>query len=360
MLVSQRVRVRHRCADGSWLWIELENIHNGAEDPDDVDITTLISDISDEMAAHEALRRREQLFSRLAEALPTGVLQLRGDGSVVYANARLSAILSTGAPSTLAELLGIVVSTDRPAVQTAVDGALGEGIDSELEVGVRPTRVTRSRRCALTVAAVDDHEGQPGALICVSDVTESVALREELTIQATHDPLTGCLNRSAVIDALEWLLSGPEAGATAAVFIDIDNFKPVNDRLGHAAGDELLILVARRLKRLCRAVDVVARLGGDEFLLVCRESGLPDQAAAVARRVHGVFKDPFALPTTTVGLRASIGVALPQAGTTAEQLIRQADAAMYESKRQRDGEPVLFADIAARPEPTGRNGTARG
>jgi diguanylate cyclase (GGDEF)-like protein/PAS domain S-box-containing protein len=356
-MVSQRVRVRHRCSDGGWLWVELENIHNRSEDPDEVDVTTLISDISDEMAAYEALRRREQLFSRLAEALPTGVLQLGRDGSVVYANARLSAVLSTGAPSTLTELLVNVVSADRPAVQAAVDAALGGSIDSELEVEIRPPRAVRSRRCALTVAAVDDHDGQPGALICVSDVTESVRLREELTIQATHDPLTGCLNRSAVIDALERLLSDPDSGASAAVFIDIDNFKPVNDRLGHASGDELLIHVAHRLQGLCREEDRVARLGGDEFLLVCRDSGLPDAVAALSGRVRGVFKDSFALPTTTVELRASIGVAWPEADTTAEKLIRQADAAMYESKRRRDGEPVLFADIAARPEPIRTLGT---
>jgi diguanylate cyclase (GGDEF)-like protein/PAS domain S-box-containing protein len=348
--VTQRVRVRHRCADGGWLWIEIENVHNGADDADDVEITTQISDISDEMTAHEALRRREQLFSRLAEALPSGVLQLGADGSVVYANARLSTILGTATPATATDLLATVVPADRAAVTAAVASALHHGVDSELELALVVPRGTQARRCALTVAAVDDQEGRPGVLICVSDVTESAKLREELKIQATHDALTGCLNRCAVIEALEALLSEPGRAGTALIFIDIDNFKPVNDRLGHAAGDELLMHVAGRLRRLCREDDLVARLGGDEFLLVCRGAELPSQAAAVATRVRDALSHPIALPTTSVEISASIGVAWPEGEMAAERLIRQADAAMYESKRRRDGEPVLFADIASRYE----------
>jgi diguanylate cyclase (GGDEF)-like protein/PAS domain S-box-containing protein len=344
--VCQRVRVRHRCADGGWLWVEIENLHNGAEDADEVDVVTNISDISDEMAAHEALRRREQLFSRLAEALPTGVLQLAQDGSVVYANARLSAILHTGTPASRADLVATIAPDDRPAVDHAVDVALSDGLDCELEVEVRPPRSAESRRCAVTIAAVDDQEGQPGALICVSDVTESVQMREQLRIQATHDALTGCLNRSAVMEALEDHLAGAEQGGTVAVFVDIDNFKPVNDRLGHAAGDEVLIHVARRLKGLCREHDLVARLGGDEFLLVCRVSESPAGAAALADRVRDVLGHPIALPSGVVELRASVGVAEARPGMPAETLISEADAAMYECKRQQNRVPHLH-DVTA-------------
>ncbi|MGA2013133.1 MAG: PAS domain-containing protein [Solirubrobacteraceae bacterium] len=194
---SQRVRVRHRCGDGGWLWVEVEHIHNGAEDPDDVDVVAHISDISDEMAAHEVVRRREQLFSRLAESLPTGVLQLSRDGTVVYANARLSAVLHTGAPATASDLFSNVASGDRPKVSEAIEAALQSGIDGELEVEVRPGGEQANQRCALTIAAVTGEDGEPAALVCVSDVTESARLREELRAQATRDALTGCLNRGA-------------------------------------------------------------------------------------------------------------------------------------------------------------------
>jgi diguanylate cyclase (GGDEF)-like protein/PAS domain S-box-containing protein len=332
--VCQRVRVRHRCADGSWLWVEIENIHNGGEDADEVDVVAQISDISDEMAAHEALQRREQLFSRLAEALPTGVLQLRHDGSVVYANARVSEILRAATPSRREDVLDAVVSSDRSRVDDAIRVALEDGVDTELEVEVRPSRSAVSRRCSVTIAAVEDQDGEPGTLVCLSDVTESARLREQLRIQATHDPLTGCLNRAAVIQALEELLARPDPPSTVAVFIDIDNFKPVNDRFGHAAGDDVLVHVARRLRRLCRADDLVARLGGDEFLLICGASN-PSTYETVAGRVRDALAHPIAVEGGTVELRASVGVARPEAGTTAEVLISKADAAMYACKRAR-------------------------
>jgi diguanylate cyclase (GGDEF)-like protein/PAS domain S-box-containing protein len=345
---SQRVRVRHRCADGRWLWVETENIHNGAEDPDEVDVVTHITDISDEMAAHEALRRREQLFSRLAESLPTGVLQVRCDGSVVYANARLGAILHTGTPTAETDLFANIVPADRPAVDAAIEAALQRGIDDELEVEIRTSRAQSSRRCAVSVAAVADEDGLPGALICLNDVTESAQLRDELKLRATHDALTGCLNRSAVMQALTDRLSAGDGEQTAVIFVDVDNFKPVNDRLGHAAGDELLVHLARRLQGLSREQDFVGRLGGDEFLLVCCGVEIPAQATAIAERVRDALNQTVVMPAGKIEVRSSIGVAWSETDATAETLVEQADSAMYASKRRHNAEPVSFADIADR------------
>ena len=312
--VGQRVRFRHRCRDGGWLWVEIENIHNGATDPDQVDVVAHVSDISDEMAAHEALRHREQLFSRLAEALPTGVLQLGRDGSVVYANARLAEVLHLGDQATVTDPFAHIASPDRLAVQRAIRAALEQGADGELEVEVCAPRARRGRRCSLTIAAVDDQEGQPGALVCVSDVTEGARLREELRVQATHDPLTGCLNRSAVLQALQRMLARLDADEVVAVFVDVDNFKPINDRLGHAAGDELLTALAARLQRACRDSDLVARLGGDEFLIVCHGPNRASEAAAIGDRVRRALNRRVALSSGEVMLQASIGIACPRSG----------------------------------------------
>ena len=342
-LTSQRVRLRHKCADDSWLWVEVENIHNGAERSDDVDVVAHVSDISDEMAAHEALRRREQQFSRLAECLPTGVLQLRPDGSVAYANARLTAILHGRTPTSISETLNAVARRDRRAVQAAVRRAMQQGVDRELEVGI-PDPSGRSRRCcALTVVAVPDQEGQRGALLCVNDVTKSARLREELRLQAMHDPLTGCLNRAAVVQALERLLSEQQELGFVVVFVDIDDFKAINDRLGHAAGDAVLVQFARRLQKLTRRHDLVARLGGDEFLLVCRSKALPS-TPLIAERIHRALEDPFALPSGRVKLHASIGVGRPGPKTTVDALIDGADTAMYRAKQSRERQPACFTD----------------
>lgn len=328
----QRIRLRHACKDGGWLWVEIENVHNGAEGPDDVEIAAHLTDISDEMAAHEAVQRRERLLRRLAEALPTGVLQIRRDRSVVFANARLSAMLGTSNPK-LADLLARATAESRAAAHAAVDAALGHGQDGELELEL-PGRETREgRRFAVSVVAVEaDTDDGEGALICVSDVTASVRLREKLTLQATRDPLTGCLNRSALMETLTALLEDGGASITA-IFIDIDNFKPVNDRHGHAAGDQVLVTLARRLQGLVREGDLVARLGGDEFLVLGR--GLDEGArAAVLTRLQDALNTPVSAGVCTIELRASVGVSLARSGDTPEELLARADAAMYECKRR--------------------------
>ncbi len=343
---SQRVRFRHRCADGSWLWVELENVHNGAQNADEIDVTARICDISDEMAAHETVRRREQLFSRLAEALPTGVLQLANDGSVAFANTRAGEILQLEVSTATQDPFAGIAPDDRAAVRSAIAAALEHGADGELEVEVLARRAAHGRRCMLTVAAVFDDEGRPGALVCANDVTESARLREELRLQATHDALTGCLNRPAVLRALERLLSEPDGDQLAVIFVDVDNFKPINDRLGHAAGDQLLIAVAHRLRTVLRERDLVARLGGDEFLLVCH-GPTKANAAASAQRIAAALAAPFALADTEITLRSSIGIACSEFGLAAEELIARADAAMYQSKRAGQGQPVAFEQPVA-------------
>jgi diguanylate cyclase (GGDEF)-like protein len=129
-----------------------------------------------------------------------------------------------------------------------------------------------------------------------------------------------------------------------AIFLDVDNFKPVNDRYGHAAGDEVLVTVARRLHALVRESDLVARLGGDEFLVVGR--GLDDVAiGALAGRLHDAINAPVSAGGAVINLRASIGIGPARRDDTPEQLLARADAAMYASKRRGDGAgPVVYAD----------------
>jgi diguanylate cyclase (GGDEF)-like protein/PAS domain S-box-containing protein len=338
---SQRVRLRHRCMDGEWLWVEIENTFH-KDDHDIVTITTEINDISDEMAAHEALDRQERLFRRLAESLPIGLIQLDRDGSLVYANSRLGRILGVDDAKTLDEQLATVSTTDRPALNLALAQAREQGLAGELEVDVTVSEI-ESRRCQVTLIALSDQDGTPGALACISDVTDSARARAELTVKATFDALTGCFNRASVQALLDRALTG-DVEPIAAIFIDLDKFKPVNDTLGHAAGDEVLVHTARCLADLLRDGDAVARLGGDEFLVVVRGIDGPSEALTIAQRARTALFRPVPLSAGTVDLAASIGVAVSTAGDTAESLIAKADAAMYESKRRGDGAPVVHSD----------------
>jgi len=181
-----------------------------------------------------------------------------------------------------------------------------------------------------------------GAITRVLDVTDSARARQELERRATFDTLTQCHNRSSVLATLERELAREDSSSTGVVYVDLDEFKPVNDTLGHAAGDELLVLVAERLRHASRDSDVVGRLGGDEFLVVLRDIPGPEMAMRAADRISEALCGAFELSCATAELRASIGVACSGGETiTADELVKRADAAMYESKEHGQCAPVL-------------------
>ena len=338
---SQRVRVRHRHRDGHWVWVEIANTFIGDDEPDKAVVVAELVDISDEMAAHDAVRQREKLFRRLSESLPVGVFQVDGDRVVVYANARLATIFGVRAATRLEEQLAAVVEDDRERLTAVFDTALDAGTDQELEVDVLLAGSGERRRCLVTVAALSDSEGVPGAIVSVTDITEGARLREELRLRATYDALTGCHNRASAMSLLEEALAAGDQ-RTAVVFVDLDGFKPINDTHGHAVGDDVLVEAARRITALLRDDDVVGRIGGDEFLVVCRRVDGTDQALELARRVAASLHGRIELDRVPVELRASVGVTLSAPGADADQLVAQADAAMYEAKRKAAGGAVLY------------------
>lgn len=152
---------------------------------------------------------------------------------------------------------------------------------------------------------------------------------EALTRRATHDPLTGLPNRKGFIEQLQQEIS--VATSCAVLFCDLNGFKAVNDRLGHAAGDELLVTVAARLRASVRDNDVVSRFGGDEFLMLLR--GSHDDVEVVCRRIQERLAEPIVLLGEGVTIGASIGAVAGIEGDDAEQLILRADRAMYEAKQ---------------------------
>ena len=176
------------------------------------------------------------------------------------------------------------------------------------------------------------------------DVTERKRLEEQLAHQALHDSLTNLANQSLFRDRVEHALARRERSgdSVAVLFIDLDNFKAVNDTLGHAAGDRLLMGVSERIEGCLRAADTAARLGGDEFAILL-EYGSEQDVIHLAERLLGALESTFTLGGADVPVGASIGVAFATAQVmTCDQLLRNADLAMYTAKRRGRGRYEVF------------------
>ena len=365
---GRRVRLRHRRRDGSWVWLEVTN-HNRLEDPDYQCVLAEMVDISEEMATQEALRAREQLLDRLAETLPLGLLQVDSASRVIYTNDRLHSMVGTGRVGTVEEQLSKVFEEDRAEVREAFNAVLTSGVDSDIEVRVRPygERDKEVRYCSLNLRALTSASGEvSGAIVCLADVTENARAREELRTRATFDAVTRCFNRASTLAELESKLAAsaidevealldPEnpPRRPAVIYVDLDNFKEVNDTHGHSAGDEFLQVVAERLRRCVRSEDVVGRIGGDEFLVICPHIAATAEAMMVANRLASSLRNQIALQKVSLPSSASLGVAWPEGPEiTPETLVAQADIAMYRSKHEGGGQPVLFDESMGSTEVT--------
>jgi diguanylate cyclase (GGDEF)-like protein/PAS domain S-box-containing protein len=383
-----RVRLRHRSKSRGWIWLEVTN-HNLLDDPQHACVVSEMVDISDEMATHEALRAREQLLDRLAEALPIGLIQIDTRGNVVYTNDRLRQIFGMDFVGNLYAQLAPVFGDDRETLIESVHVTLRDGVDSAIVIRLETMGRGPMRHCGVTMKALTDGDGVvSGAIICVEDVTSRMRMRRELEYRATYDALTRCHNRASIMATLESSLREAAVGqGTAVIFVDLDRFKAVNDQLGHGAGDQILRTVSDRLRASVRSTDVVGRLGGDEFLIVCPHTHGPDKIMLVAERIGSMLREPIELgsvavpndlaagrttkftpswpanrltaspvalaPVTLTSVRvdviASIGVAwTAHRSLSADQLVAEADLAMYESKRTGAGRPML-AEIAIEP-----------
>jgi diguanylate cyclase (GGDEF)-like protein/PAS domain S-box-containing protein len=205
-----------------------------------------------------------------------------------------------------------------------------------------------------------NHVGDPlidGILLNLRDVSDRVALEEQLRHQAFHDNLTGLANRALFEDRLTLALARGRrhGGELAVIFVDLDDFKTVNDSLGHAVGDELLRATAHRLATCLRAQDTAARLGGDEFAVLLEDLSGPDEAWQIAERLRRALEPPLVLDGRQIASSASLGLECPAPTATAADVLGNADLAMYAAKDAGKGrvagfEPVMRAQLVERME----------
>jgi diguanylate cyclase (GGDEF)-like protein len=299
------------------------------------------------VSVEEELRRREQLISGLTDALPVGVFQVDDHRGLILTNDRLLHILGTPSIATSDDLAAFVADEDRAEIRCAIHAVLsGEPVD-DIEVRLVSPEADGggpdAQFCRFSLRALTDAHGVVnGAIGCVQDVTDSVVLRQSLELRASVDELTGCLNRSAVEVLLRQLVGmSPEGSGLAVAFIDLDDFKQVNDTHGHGAGDQVLVAAGGRLRAAVRACDHIGRVGGDEFLVLCPDVGSKALASRIGNRLAVALRGSVPTEDGAVDLRASIGVAWsPDGGSSADLMVRRADEAMYAAKSTE--RPVLL------------------
>jgi diguanylate cyclase (GGDEF)-like protein/PAS domain S-box-containing protein len=196
----------------------------------------------------------------------------------------------------------------------------------------------------LTISRVDNPTGSAGLIAMLQDITERRALEAQLTWQAFHDPLTNLANRALFRERVDHALGRRDAvpGSVAVLFLDLDNFKTVNDSMGHAAGDLLLFEVGRRLLNATRGCDTVARLGGDEFAILIDHVRAASDCVRVAERILQSMEIPVQLDGAEVTVSTSIGIVRDAGDETADDILRNADVAMYNAKQRGKGRHSLF------------------
>lgn len=283
------------------------------------------------MRSSARLRQAEQQFTAAFEHASIGMALLDVELQVVKANRALGVLLGDP-PAHLRErhLPDAVDPLERATLVRALRGLSAAAPSTRLEVRLR--RPDGGLRWGHVSASLLEGQGglPPRIVVQVENITERKRSEAMLSHAAAHDALTDLPNRTLLISQLEGaLLHGEQV---AVMFLDLDRFKVVNDGLGHAAGDQLLVQVAHRLREIMRPEDLVARQGGDEFVVLCRQAD-EEVAAAVATRVVEVLRQPIPVPGgAEVVVGASIGVALAGPGDEATLVLRDADTAMYSAK----------------------------
>lgn len=294
----------------------------------------------DALAERDAqLREQYSLYQAMLEAQSVAGIGLfiLANGKIVFANPAAAQITGYGVDELkeLAHFNLIPHPDDRERVMhNHLRRLRGEEFDNRYDIGIL-TKNNQRREVEIAVSTISGDSGTQ-VLVVMVDITARKNTEQEIQHLALHDPLTGLSNRTLLFDRLDGAITAARRRSTsfALFFLDLDNFKPINDDLGHDAGDFVLKIIAQRLQGSVRESDTVARVGGDEFILVLQEVHGRQDALSVAEKTIAALSKPISIGEQQCAVGATLGIALyPEHGDDADTLIRHADAAMYAAKR---------------------------
>ena len=340
---SERFECKMFRRDGSYLYVEVRAAPIMGTTGAFEGATGLVTDITARRNVEDRLRFQAALLDTVGEA----VFATDRDGTINFWNDAATQLVGwTAAEATGLDLRALAhpdLSDDERAqiLETLADGARWSD-----EITIRHRSGTAIPVMVSLVPLYDAQSKIVGTIGVAIDLSERRRLEESLAFQALHDELTGLPNRRLFVEHVEnSLRRAARTGVrTALLFIDLDDFKVINDRHGHAVADEVLRSVSALLTSTLRDGDIAARLGGDEFVICCNDLSHTDEALIVAERVLSVLRAPFRAGVDTFTVDASVGVALAGHDATADQLLRSADAAMYAAKQGGKQRIELFDD----------------
>ena len=343
-------RYFHKLGHIVWTQLTVSLIRTPEGQPDY--FISVVEDISERKRLELKIQEGRSQNAVIAENLPCGLAMLNAGLDIQYVNLTLASTFARAAAS----LVGANVSQlyHMPALALVVQHATAALADQVVRFQTDYQGADgATQHLQVTLAPRKTHDGQiNGLVMVVDDVSELVRTQNALIASAKllqhlsqHDPLTGLPNRDLFRDSLQQALATARRQLTrlALVFIDLDNFKPVNDRFGHQMGDRVLQEAAARMRQAVRESDLVARIGGDEFVLLLPLVDSEQDAMTVALKVREQLAAPMVIDGQEVHISCSSGIAVyPDHGGDADQLMSLADSAMYCAKRAGRDQVVVF------------------
>ena len=343
--VTVDLRLRSRVGDAIPFAITFTNL---LDDPTVEGIIATGHDVSDRVRTEHDLRTANSVLAATLESTADGILVVGVEGAVTSYNSRFASMWNL--PADAMETLDSEHITSLILEQLCDPAAFMirvRDLDADPDAASRDTIEFVDGRVFERDSLPQRIDGRVvGRVWSFRDTSEHRRLQDELSHQAFHDPLTGLANQALFRGRVSVASArlGRRGGRLAVLFIDLDDFKTVNDSLGHSAGDSLLITVSERISRCIRPGDTAARLGGDEFAVLIDEIVDPGDAEAVGERIIEALSEPVSLSSTRVSAAASIGIAYGTTSIGVDDILRNADLAMYTAKAGGKNCIRIFAD----------------
>jgi diguanylate cyclase (GGDEF)-like protein/PAS domain S-box-containing protein len=313
----------------------------------------IVLSAKDQDRAHKQARTAELEYRAVFENSPVAVLKVEGGEQILDANPAAERLFAfaEGLRGRSARDMLVDPDADGQKILTSINALADQPNSARASWTVRMFRGDGSTFwSAMNTSLVKDLDGTPSfGITSVEDVTLRREEEERLRFRALHDPLTGLPNRDLLSENLRRSLARARRQGTqlAVLFLDLDGFKAVNDRMGHAVGDDLLRALGQRLESTARGGDMVARLGGDEFVMVIEGIQSIEESEAATIRFLEEVRRPVVIGGRRISLEASIGLVVAEANDVPDDILRRADSAMYEAKRGGRGGWKRFEPSAA-------------